>query len=74
MTNDAALTRRRSDNPHEEIWYIFSDDVRISALTRKVTIRQQDTIHRKIFDGAIQGTVRSRSGLVSEPLVDFLSF
>ncbi|WP_223153657.1 hypothetical protein [Bradyrhizobium japonicum] len=32
MTNDAALTRRRSNNPHEETWHIFSDDVRIGTI------------------------------------------
>ncbi|MGY4445897.1 hypothetical protein ACVWZR_000554, partial [Bradyrhizobium sp. i1.3.1] len=32
MTNDAALTRRRSDNPHQETWYIYFTDVRIGTI------------------------------------------
>ncbi|KGT79696.1 hypothetical protein JEY40_33690 [Bradyrhizobium japonicum] len=27
-----ALTRRRSDNPHEETWHIYSGDVRIGTI------------------------------------------
>ncbi|MBR0882935.1 hypothetical protein JQ608_38640 [Bradyrhizobium liaoningense] len=30
--NNTALTRRRSDNPHEESWHIYSGDVRIGTI------------------------------------------
>ncbi|MEY9744933.1 hypothetical protein ABIF65_004307 [Bradyrhizobium japonicum] len=32
MINNTALTRRRSDNPHEETWHIYSGDVRIGTI------------------------------------------
>ncbi len=32
MINNTALTRRRSDNPHEESWHIYSGDVRIGTI------------------------------------------
>lgn len=32
MSNDAALTRRRGDNPHEETWQIDFTDVRIGTI------------------------------------------
>ncbi|WP_441259701.1 hypothetical protein AB7008_25300 [Bradyrhizobium sp. 521_C7_N1_3] len=34
-----ALTRRRADNPHEEAWHIYFDDIRIGAIgTRGVPV------------------------------------
>ncbi|WP_347336473.1 hypothetical protein [Bradyrhizobium japonicum] len=32
MINNTALPRRRSDNPHEESWHIYSGDVRIGTI------------------------------------------
>ena len=32
VPNDAALTRRRSDNPHAETWHIFFTDVRVGTI------------------------------------------
>ncbi|WP_041956748.1 hypothetical protein [Bradyrhizobium japonicum] len=32
MTNDTALTRRRSENSHEETWQIYFTDVRVGTI------------------------------------------
>ncbi|WP_441280003.1 hypothetical protein [Bradyrhizobium sp. 63_E2_N1_3] len=32
MINNTTLTRRRADNPHEETWHIYFNDVRIGAI------------------------------------------
>ncbi|MGO4513691.1 hypothetical protein CT676_42695 [Bradyrhizobium sp. MOS001] len=32
MTNDAALTRRRSDNTHQKTWQIYFGDVRVGTI------------------------------------------
>ncbi|MCK1282266.1 hypothetical protein IVB46_44330 [Bradyrhizobium sp. 61] len=41
MTNDAALTRRRSDNPHEETWHVYFDDVRVGTISVRAGVPVQ---------------------------------
>ncbi|MCP1765531.1 hypothetical protein ABIF64_006652 [Bradyrhizobium japonicum] len=35
---DSALTRRRSDNSHQETWYIYFDDVRVGTISERAGV------------------------------------